>query len=112
MDVVRDMGYHLSKLKKSKKIESELETLEWDIHNPDYLVWVSNEHTFDFLLKPFFLGYSREKSKTDFLKLESPSRFSILILNSAQNFKFIGYLYATLIGWILYTFQDTSTKLG
>ena len=28
------------------------------------LIWVSNGHTFDFLLKPFFLEYSREKSKT------------------------------------------------
>ena len=27
-----------------------------DIINPDYLIWVSNEQTFDFLLKPFFLG--------------------------------------------------------
>ena len=29
-----------------------------------------------------------------------------------QNFKFIGITYATLIGWILYTFQDTSTRLN
>jgi len=50
-----------------------------------------------FLLNPFFLGYSKEKSKTDFLKLESPSRFCI-ILNGAQNLKFIGFIYATLIG--------------
>ena len=41
---------------------SELKTLEWDILNPDYFTWVSNGNTFDFLLKPFFLGY-REKSK-------------------------------------------------
>ena len=37
----------------------ELKTLEWDILNPDYLIWVSNSyngHTFDFILKPFFLG--------------------------------------------------------
>jgi len=34
--------------------------------NPDYLIWVSNGHTFDVLLKSFFLGFSREKSKTDF----------------------------------------------
>ena len=25
----------------------------------DYLIWVSNGQTFDFLLKPFFLGYSK-----------------------------------------------------
>ena len=35
---------------------SELKTLEWDIlNNPDYLIWVSNGHTFDFLLNRFFL---------------------------------------------------------
>ena len=28
-----------------------------------------------------------------------------------QNFKFPGFWYATLIGWILYTFQDTSYKI-
>ena len=32
----------------------------WDILNPDYLIWVSNGHTFDYLFKPFFFGYSRE----------------------------------------------------
>ena len=60
-----------------------------------------------FLLKPFFLGYSREKSKTGFLNLESPSRFRILIFNGAQNFNFPGFLNSTLFGRILYTFQDT-----
>ena len=50
------------------------------------------------ILNPLFFGRSTEKSKTGFLKLESPSRFCILILNGAQNFKFIGFLYATLIG--------------
>jgi len=47
-------------------VRSEVKTLELDILNPDYLIWVSNGHTFDFLLKPFFLGYSGEKSKTGF----------------------------------------------
>ena len=32
---------------------SELKTLECDILNPDYLIWVSTGQTFDFLLKPF-----------------------------------------------------------
>ena len=36
--------------------------LEWDILNPNYLIWESNGHTFDFLLNPFFLGYYRETS--------------------------------------------------
>ena len=47
--------------------DPELKTLEWDILKPDYLIWVSNGHTFDLLLKLFFLGYSRKKSKTGFL---------------------------------------------
>ena len=62
----------------SKVFSSELKTLEWDILNPDYLIWVSNGHAFDFLLKPFFLGYRREKSKTGFSKLESSSHIFIL----------------------------------
>ena len=37
-----------------KKHGSELKTLEWDILDPDCLIWVSNEHTFDFLLNPLF----------------------------------------------------------
>ena len=32
--------------------------------------------------------------------------------NGAQNFKYPGFWYATLISWILYTFQDTNTRLG
>ena len=83
---------------------SELKTLEWDTLNPDYLIWVSNGHTFDFLLKPFFLGYSREKSKTGFFHLESPS-VSVYNLKWRQNFKFIDFIYATLIFWILYKFR-------
>ena len=76
----------------------ELGTLEWDTFNPDWLIRISNVDTFNFLLNPLFFGYRREKSKTGFSKLESPSRFCILILNGAQNFKFPGFSYATLIG--------------
>ena len=50
----------------SKVFSSELKTLEWDILNPDYLIWISKRDTFDFLLKPFFLGNSREKIKNRF----------------------------------------------
>jgi len=50
----------------------------------------------------FFLNRSFlhvvEKNQKPVLKKESPSRFCILILNGAQNFKFIGFIYATLIG--------------
>ena len=35
---------------------TELKTLEWDILNPDRLIWVSNVHTFDLFLILFF-GY-------------------------------------------------------
>ena len=66
---------------------------------------------FDFLLKPLFLGLV-EKNQEPVFKLESPSRLCIFILNGAQNLKFIDFLYATLIGWILYTFQDIITRLG
>ena len=88
--------------------KSELGTLEWDTFNPDSLVRISIVDAFNFLLNPLLFGYSTKKSKTGFSKLESPSCFCILILNGAQNFKFSGFWYATLIGWILYTFQDTS----
>ena len=62
---------------KSLHFQPELKTLEWDILNPDYLIFVSNGQTFDFLLKQFFLGYSGEKSKTDFSIFESSFHFCI-----------------------------------
>ena len=43
------------------------------------------------------------KNQNSLFKLESPSRFCMLILNGDQNFKFPGFLYTTLIGWILHT---------
>ena len=61
-------------------------TLEWDTFNPDCLIRISNVDTFNFLLNPLFFGYSTEKSKTGFSKLESPSHFLVVILNGAQNF--------------------------
>ena len=51
-----------------------------------------------FFFNHIFLDTVEKNKKTGFLNLESPSRFCILILNGTQNFKFIGYLYATLIG--------------
>ena len=91
---------------KNSPIRSENFRMRY-ILNPDYLIWVSNEHTFDFLFKQLFLGflvYSREKSNR-FFKFESPYRFCILILYDAHNFRFIGFIYATLI-------EYTSTRLG
>ena len=48
----------------SKVFSSELKTFEWDILNPDYLIWVSNGHTYDLLLNPLFLDNKRENQKT------------------------------------------------
>ena len=64
-----------------------------------------------FFLNRSFLDIVEKKSKTGFKKREFLP-FLYIILNGAQNFKFIGFIYATLIGLILYTFQDTSTRLG
>ena len=74
--------------------------------NSDCLIRISYVDTFN-----IFFGYSTEKSKTGFSKLESPSSFCILISNGAQNFKFPGFWYPTLIVWILYTFQECKYKI-
>ena len=88
--------------------EPIIETINFHYKHSD-----SPEYPMDTLFKPFFLGYSREKSKTGvFLNWESLSRYCILILNGSQNFIFISYIYTTLIDWILYTFQDTRTRSG
>ena len=50
-----------------------------------------------FLLTHFFLDIA-EKNQKPFFKLDIPTRFCMLTLNGAQNFNFIGFLYATLIG--------------
>ena len=50
------------------------------------MIWVSNGHTFDFLLKQFFLGYSREKSKPFFLNKRVPPI-------SVYNFKWRAWLW-------------------
>ena len=48
----------------SFSICSELKTLEWDILNPDYLIWVSNGHTF--VLNHFFLDIVEKNQKPFF----------------------------------------------
>ena len=63
------------------------ENLEWDILYSDYLIWVSNGHTFDFLLKPFFLGYSREKSTTVFFKIRESLPFLYINLKWSAKFQ-------------------------
>ena len=57
---------------------TELKTLEWDMLKPDYLISVSNGRTFNFFLKPFFLG-SREKSKTRLWLVEFYTNLNIKI---------------------------------
>jgi len=64
-----------------------------------------------FFLNRSFLNIVEKNPKPFFLIIESLP-FLYIILNGAQNLKFIGLIYAILIGWILYTFQDTSTRLG
>ena len=59
-----------------------------------------------FFLNRSFLDIVEKNQKPSF-KISSSSSFCILILNGAQNFIFIGFIYATLIDWILYSFQDT-----
>ena len=81
---------------------------------PVYLISVSNGHTFDFLpnlLTRSFLDIEKKNQKL-FFYWRVPFRSCKLILNGTQNFKFIGFIYATMIGSILYSFQDTSTRLG
>ena len=52
-----------------------------------------------FLLSRYFLDIEEKKSKNGFSKLENPSRFCILILNGAQNFKFTGF-YKPCSDWL------------
>ena len=65
-----------------------------------------------FFLNCSFLDIIVEKNQKQVFKIREFLPFLYIILNGAQNFKFIGIIYATLIGWILYTFQDTTTRLG
>ena len=84
-------------LKKVQEFENFVRAENFRILNYDYLIWESNGHTFDFLLKLFFLGYSREKSKTVFLNYRVPPVFCILTLNGAENFKGTEFLSQTLL---------------
>ena len=45
---------------------SELKTSECDILNPDYLIWVSNGHTFDFFWDRSFLDIVEKNQKPVF----------------------------------------------
>ena len=89
----------------------ELGTLERDTFNPINLIQISNVDTYNLLFNPLFLGYSTEKLKTGCSKLEN-SHFCTLILNGGQHFKFIRFLYTTLIDRIVFTVEDSSTRLG
>ena len=73
-----NLRIHIISLFYSKVYEARAENFRMRYPSSRLLnLQVSNGHTFDFLLKPFFLGYSREKSKTGFFHLESPFRFCI-----------------------------------
>ena len=65
---------------QNKYIKSELKTLEWDILNPDRLIWISNLDTFNVLLNPLFLDIVQANQKPVFKIRESlPSLYSNLI---------------------------------
>ena len=83
---------------RGHKVEAELIILEWDILNPDYLIWLSNGYTLDFLLKPVFLEYSTEKLKTVFLNLRVPP---VSVYNLKLRNKFhIYWLYIRDSDWL------------
>ena len=82
-------------LKKVQEFENFVRAENFRILNYDYLIWESYGHTFDFLLKLFFLGYSTEKSKTVFFKLESPSRFLYINLKCHKLYFSNLYIFAT-----------------
>ena len=64
-----------------------------------------------FVLNRSFLDIEEENQKP-LLKFRESLPFLYIIINGEQNFKIIDFIYATLIGWILYPFQDTNTRLG
>jgi len=66
-----------------------------------FSLWVSDIQTFDFLLKPFFLGYSREKSKTGFSILENRDSLPFMYINLEWRAKFQNYrLYIRDSDWL------------
>ena len=94
----RQDSWYYYKWLPAKDETSELGTLELETFYLDCLIRISNADTFNFLLNPLVFGYSTEKSKTGFLKFPPVSVLFIW----AQNFKFPGFWYATLICKILY----------
>ena len=66
--------------------------LEWVVRSQDYFI---NGHNFDFLLKPFLILDIVEKNQNRFL-IRKSLPFPCIILNGAQIFKFIGFIYDTL----------------
>ena len=82
----------------------ELKTFVLDKVNPDFLIFVSTVDTYDFMLNPLFWISLLDYNQWEFahwLRGENfkISRLLIGCFNHAIN---------TLIGWILYTFRDTS----
>ena len=56
-----------------------------------------------FFFYRFFLDTAEKNQKPFFFKCRESFPSLYIILNGAQNFKFIGFIYATLIGLISYT---------
>ena len=65
-------NYRYRRFWLSKYMCTELKTLEWDILNPDYLIWVSNGHTFYFFLNHSFLEIVEKNQKPGFLNKRVP----------------------------------------
>ena len=75
----------LQKKKTDWKL-SELKTLEWDILDPDYLIWVSNGHTLIFFLNRSFLDLVEKNEKPVFLNKRVPP-FSVFNLKWRAKFQ-------------------------
>ena len=54
-----------------------------------------------FFFNSYFLDVVEKNPKPFFFKFRESSPFLYIILNGAQNFKFVGFIYVTLIGWFL-----------
>ena len=51
-----------------------------------------------FFFNSYFLDVVEKNPKPFFFKFRESSPFLYIILNGAQNFKFVGFIYVTLIG--------------
>ena len=77
---------------------TELKTLEWDILNSDYLIWVSNGHTFDFFLNHSFLDIVGKNQKPSlpflYINLKWRAKFQIYQLH-IRDFDWLNFIHFT-----------------